>query len=120
MTKNNDLKKELKPYIDAILDKKAIDTTIIDLRKQAIYTDALIICSGTSSRHVSSLGDNIIKTLKDQKINVLGAEGLREGSWVLLDYGHVVIHIFHSQKRSFYDLETLWDRAERIDIETFE
>jgi ribosome-associated protein len=102
-------------YIQAVLGKKAIDLVVLDLRKLSSIADVFIICSGRSNRQVSAIAEHIQVDLKKHGITPLSVEGKKEGHWVLLDYGHVIIHIFYEPIRSFYDLEGLWIDAERIE-----
>lgn len=104
----------LDPYVRAALGRKASNVTILDVRPLTSVADAFIVCSGRSHRQVSAIGDFIRRELKKQKIQPLSVEGLKEGHWVLLDYGHVIIHIFYEPVREFYDLEGLWVDARRI------
>jgi len=104
-------------FIKAALSKKAIDLTILDVRGVASFADTFIICSGRSNRQVSAIAEFIESYLKERGIKPLGIEGLREGHWVLMDYGDVIIHIFYKPIREFYDLEGLWADARRIDID---
>nr|HID58261.1 ribosome silencing factor [Desulfobacterales bacterium] len=104
-------------FIKAALSKKAIDLTILDVRGVASFADTFIICSGRSNRQVSAIAEFIESYLKDRGIKPLGIEGLREGHWVLMDYGDVIIHVFHEPVREFYDLEGLWADAKRIDVD---
>ena len=73
-----------------------------------------IICSGRSNRQVGAIAEFIKTDLKKHKIKPLSIEGTRDGHWVLLDYGHVIIHVFYEPVRRFYDLEGLWTDAKRI------
>ena len=102
------------PYVKAALDKKAIDVIVLDVRKLISFTDVFIICSGRSNRQVSAIAEHIHVNLKKHDIRPLSIEGMKEGHWVLLDYGHVVIHVFYEPIREFYDLEGLWADAGKI------
>ena len=102
-------------YIQAALGKKAIDLVVLDVRKLSSIADVFIICSGRSNRQVAAIAEHIQVDLKKHGITPLSVEGKKEGHWVLLDYGHVIIHIFYEPIRSFYDLEGLWIDAERIE-----
>ena len=104
-------------YVRAILGKKALDLVILDVRQLTSITDAFIICSGRSNRQVTAIAEYIQVSLKEKGIKPLSVEGKREGHWVLLDYGHVIIHIFYEPVRDFYDLEDLWIDAEKIQVE---
>ena len=99
------------------LDKKALDLLILDVQQQSSFTSFFIICSGTSDRHVQAIASHIEASGKQAGVYTLGMEGFREGRWILLDYGDIVIHIFHEPVRKFYDLERLWKDAPQIPVE---
>ena len=97
----------------ALEDLKAVDPVVMDVRSLSSVMDYLVIASGTSSRHVKSLADNVLMKAKEQGLRPLGVEGERVGEWVLVDFGDVVVHVMQPAARSFYDLERLWSvRAE--------
>ena len=102
-------------YIQAVMGKKAMDLVVMDVRKLSSIADVFIICSGRSNRQVMAIAEHIQVDLKKHGITPLSVEGKKEGQWVLLDYGHVIIHVFYEPVRSFYDLEGLWIDAKRID-----
>ena len=93
---------------DALDDLKAVEPVVLDVRALSSVMDYLIVASGTSSRHVKSLADNVLMKAKDQGVRPLGVEGERAGEWVLVDFGDVVVHVMQPAARSFYDLERLW------------
>ena len=93
---------------DALDDLKAVEPVVLDVRSLSSVMDYLIVASGTSSRHVKSLADNVLMKAKDQGVRPLGVEGERAGEWVLVDFGDVVVHVMQPAARSFYDLERLW------------
>jgi len=101
-------------YIKAIVGKKALNVVALDVAEMTSFADVFIFCSGRSNRQVIAIADNIKTELKKHKINPLSIEGKKEGHWVLLDYGHVIIHVFYEPVRAFYDLEGLWIDAKRI------
>ena len=92
---------------DALDDLKAVEPVVLDVRSLSSVMDYLIVASGTSSRHVKSLADNVLMKAKDQGVRPLGVEGERAGEWVLVDFGDVVVHVMQPAARSFYDLERL-------------
>lgn len=106
----------LGPYIDAVTGKKAENIVVLDVRGLTSIADAFIVCSGRSNRQVSAIGEFIVKTLKERKIKPLSTEGVKEGRWVLLDYGHVIIHVFSDAVREFYDIEGLWADAKKVKL----
>jgi ribosome silencing factor RsfS/YbeB/iojap len=94
--------------IDALDDLKAKDVTEIDVREKSGVTDLLVIASGTSSRHVKSIADEVVKKAKHAGNPPIGVEGQREGEWVLVDLGDVIVHVMLPRTREFYGLERLW------------
>jgi len=112
MTRKTDPSLDL--YVKAVLGKKALNVVALDVGGLTSFADAFIICSGRSNRQVSAIADYIKTDLKKHKIKPLSVEGSKDGHWVLLDYGHVIIHVFYEPMREFYDLEGLWVDAKRI------
>jgi ribosome-associated protein len=108
----------LEVFIKAVLGKKAENVVALDMRGLTSIADVFIVCSGRSNRQVSAMADHIERELRRQKIKPLSVEGAAEGQWVLMDYGHVVIHVFYESVRQFYDLEGLWSDARRIPLPT--
>ena len=113
MTKKTDPPLDL--YVKAVLGKKALNVVVLDVAELTSFADIFIICSGRSNRQVGALADFIKTDLKKHKIKPLSVEGSKDGHWVLLDYGHVIIHVFYESMREFYDLEGLWVDAKRIE-----
>ncbi|NOY87758.1 MAG: ribosome silencing factor [Deltaproteobacteria bacterium] len=99
------------------LDRKALDPVALDLRGISSVADFFVILTGTSDRHVQALAENIMEAFKAVGVSLLGSEGLREGKWILLDYGEVVVHVFLEPVREYYDIERLWVDAPRLDFE---
>jgi ribosome-associated protein len=110
----DDADSAFKPFIDAVLGKKAVKLVVLDVQGLTSIADAFIICSGSSSRQVSAIAEHVERELRKQKIKPLSVEGIQEGQWVLMDYGYVLIHVFLDSVREFYDLEGLWSDARRI------
>lgn len=98
----------LKLVIDALEDRKGVDIHAIDMKGKSNITDVMVIASGTSSRHVKSLAENVVEEAKKQGCRPLGVEGEQQGEWVLVDLGDVVVHVMQPQVRDFYGLERLW------------
>ncbi|MEM9072262.1 MAG: ribosome silencing factor [Myxococcota bacterium] len=98
-------------------DKKALRIEIIDVQGKVDYADYVVIMSGRSDRQVNALAQGIRETMKkDHQQPCYGVEGLPQGSWVLMDFGDVIVHIFHQDTRGYYDLEALWIDAARVDV----
>jgi ribosome-associated protein len=116
MTKTSD--DELDVYVKSALGKKARNPVLLDVSHLTSLADAFLICHGTSNRQVSAIAEHIQRDLKKKGIKALSVDGLKEGHWVLMDYGHVVVHIFYESTRSFYNLEGLWSDARRIQTES--
>jgi len=98
----------LKQVHAAVEELKAKDTVEIDVRGKTSVTDFLVIASGTSTRHVKSIADEVVKFAKKLDVQPLGVEGEREAEWVLVDLGDVVVHVMLPRVREFYALERLW------------
>jgi ribosome-associated protein len=106
---------ELDLFINAALGKKAINLVALDVQELTSFADTFLICSGRSNRQVKAIAEHIQIDLKKHKKKPLSVEGVKDGQWVLLDYGHVIIHVFNDPVREFYDLEGLWLDAPRIE-----
>lgn len=91
--------------------------TVLDLRGKSPATDYFVIATGTSDRQMRTVADEICDAAKKQKIQRFGRAGYEQARWILLDFIDVVIHIFDSEYRDYYDLELLWGDAERLIIE---
>ena len=113
-----DIESDLRPFITAITGKKAEGIVVLDVHELSSVADVFMICSGKSNRQVIAIAEFIQEHLKKQGHKPLNVEGKKEGHWILLDYGHVIIHIFYDPIRRFYDLEGLWADATRIDVST--
>jgi len=102
---------------EAIIDKKGDDVALLDVSDLLVVTDVFVIGTGTSSRHVRSLADDVehhLREVFDER--PLRKEGADYGRWVLLDYGDLIVHLFDAETRDFYDLERLWADAPRIEF----
>ena len=100
----------------AALDRKALNVEIIDVVGKVDYADFVILMSGRSDRQVSALAKNVADDVKQSTgVRCLSVEGLPQASWVLMDFGDVIVHIFHEDTRGYYDLESLWMDAPRVE-----
>ncbi len=103
----------IKKLIEKILDdNKAKDITAIDLKNKSYIADYMIIASGTSSRHLQALSEILVIELKKKGLDNCRIEGRNSNDWKLVDTNDIIVHIFHPEKREFYDLEKMW--AEEI------
>ncbi len=110
---------EYRPYLEAIFDRKPKSVTALHVENMTSYTDMVVVVEAGSSRQVTSLAEHLINTLKKNDIQALGVEGVKQGQWALLDYGHILIHVFESEAKTFYDIEGLWSDAPRLDLSDF-
>lgn len=108
------LEATLRPYIETIKSRKATNIVILDVQTLTSVADAFIICSGRSNRQVTATADFVKRDLKKKGKKPLNIEGKKDGHWILMDYGDVIIHIFYEPLREFYDLEGLWVDAKRV------
>ena len=95
-------------------DKKAEDICILDMRKVVNFCDYFVVASGIADRQVQAIADGISEGLRKIGINVRYKEGFHSSTWILLDLGDVVVHIFEAEVREFYGLEHLWQDASRV------
>lgn len=101
----------LKVVHDALTDVKAKDILELDVSSISNVADAIIIASGTSTRHVKALADNVADEARKVGFRPIGIEGERDAEWILIDLGYVVVHVMLPTARKFYDLESLWRNA---------
>ncbi|WP_153726514.1 ribosome silencing factor [Heliorestis convoluta] len=98
---------------EAASEKKASDILLLDVREKSRFTDYFVICTGNSTPQVQAICQNIEDSMKELGQQPLRIEGYREGRWVLVDLGDVVVHIFRPESRDYYSLERLWGDAPR-------
>lgn len=102
---------------NALEDKKAVDIKLIDISGVSVLADYFIIASGTNRNQVQALADNVDETLHKAGYPVRQTEGYRTANWVLMDYGDIIVHVFDSENRLFYDLERIWRDGKNITLE---
>ncbi len=98
------------------LDNKADDVVLLDLHGVTDMTDYFIVASGTSDTHVRAVARHVVEEMARDGMGVVSVEGLEEGRWVLLDFMHFVVHVFHPSMRSYYQLERLWGDAPELAV----
>ncbi len=97
------------------LDKKAFDVKILEISRLSSIADYLVIATGKSDKQAQAIADSIKQGLKKFG-KALDVEGLKEGNWIVIDYGDVIVHVFHEELRRYYDLDGLWHNAPSLDI----
>jgi|TARA_B100001059_G_C17504267_1_gene412599 ribosome-associated protein len=100
-----DIKKNIEKVLD---DNKAQNIITIDLKNKTYIADYMIVASGTSSRHLQSLSEILVTELKKIGLNNCNIEGRESNDWKLVDAIDIIVHIFHPEKRDFYDIEKMW------------
>jgi ribosome-associated protein len=113
--KKNELKRQVAAAIQACLDKKAEELSILEMEKgSGAFTDYFVLCSGTNPRQVQAIADEVELRLKAADLRPAHVEGYKQGEWILVDYVDFVVHVFSEKARKFYDLERLWKTARRL------
>jgi ribosome-associated protein len=97
------------------LDKKALDVKILEIGRLSSIADYLVLASGTSDKQTQAIADSVKKGLKKFG-KALDVEGLKEGNWIVIDYGDVIVHIFQESTRRYYNLDELWNAAPLLEI----
>lgn len=103
----------------AIDDKKGQDIKIIDIHNVSVIADYFVIASGTNSNQVQAIVDNVEEQLGRAGFEAKQIEGNRNSSWILMDYGDVIVHVFDEENRLFYDLERIWRDGKILDVQEF-
>ncbi len=102
---------------EILYDKKALDLVVLDVRHMTVITDYMVICTGRNAQQVHSLCDEVEEKLAEEGVFIRKKEGQNEGRWAILDYGHLLVHIFHPDDRQYYRLERLWDEgSNRVEL----
>jgi ribosome-associated protein len=111
VSKRPDAKETLRLVLACLDDMKAEDSVTIDLNGKSSIGDYMVVTSGRSQRHVGALADGVIKGIGAAGVRGVRVEGLRQGDWVLIDAGDVIVHVFRPEVRTFYNLEKMWASA---------
>ena len=107
----------VKKIVEALEDKKAEDITVLDIGEVSSIADYFIIADGNNKNQVQAMVDNVQEELFKAGYEMKQMEGYREGNWILLDFGDIIIHIFDKENRLFYDLERIWKDGKEVSIE---
>ena len=97
---------------DSCKEKKGIDIKVLDIKGLSSIADYFVIVSGNSVRQVSALADEIKEKMDEKGINLENIDGKTTSRWILLDYGDIIVHVFHKDEREYYDIERLWSKDE--------
>src|SRR6476661_659686 len=101
-------KETLRTVLARLEDMKAEDSVVIDLTEKSSIGDYMVVTTGRSQRHVSAVADHLVKDIEDAGNSRVRVEGMRQGDWVLIDAGDVIVHVFRPEVRAFYNLEKMW------------
>jgi ribosome-associated protein len=114
--KKSELKKQVSSAIQACLDKKAEEISILEMGKgSGAFTDYFVLCSGTNPKQVQAIADEVELRLKNAGVRPAQVEGYKQADWILVDYVDFVVHVFSEKARRFYDLERLWKTAKKLE-----
>jgi ribosome-associated protein len=114
--KKTEVKRQVAAAIQACLDKKAEELSILEMEKgSGAFTDYFVLCNGTNPRQVQAIADEVELRLKAAGLRPSQVEGYRRAEWILVDYVDFVVHVFSEKARKFYDLERLWKTAKRLE-----
>ena len=102
---------------DALDDKKALEIKVINIENVSTLADYFIIASGTNRNQVQAMADNVEETLGKAGHPSKQTEGYRSANWILMDYGDIIVHVFDTENRLFYDLERIWRDGKEISVE---
>ncbi len=98
-------------------DKKGEDIVVLEVKNITLICNYFILVTGSNPTHIQALADGVVEELKEnEEIRPINYEGVKKGEWILLDYGSVVLHVFGSEARKFYNLERLWGEAKEVEV----
>jgi ribosome-associated protein len=100
--------------LESALEKKAVDTIVIDITQVSLMADFMLVCSGRSKTHVQGIANYVIERAKENGHRIFNIDGLNEGEWVLVDLGTIIVHIMIESVRKFYTLEKLWNNGKIV------
>lgn len=109
----------LKIALASLDDKQAEDIKVLDIQEISVLADYFVIAHGNNKNHIQALIDRVEEMLSRNGYEPKQVEGYRSASWILLDYGSIIIHIFSKEDRLFYDLERIWSDGKEIDVQSF-
>jgi ribosome-associated protein len=109
-----DIEAQVQAAVDAMLDLKGVDLRVLHLAPITDFTEYFLVVAGTNSRQVVAIADAVEERLSRRKIRPLHTEGQNQGSWILLDFGDFIVHVFDEERRGFYGLERLWGDAPNV------
>ena len=119
MKGKDNLEQQVSSIISIIEDKKGQDIKIIDIHNVSVIADYFVIASGTNSNQVQAIVDNVEEQLGRAGFEAKQIEGNRNSSWILMDYGDVIVHVFDEENRLFYDLERIWRDGKVLEMDAF-
>lgn len=99
-------------------EKKAENVRSYVVEGKSDYTDAILVCEGSGELHNRAIADNILGHARENGIYIMGKEGYTQGTWILIDMGNVIVHIFDESTRAYYDIEKLWDASLKLRQQT--
>ena len=97
-----------KRVLQILEEIKAVDPVLMDVGGISGFADAMIVATGTSTRHIRSMHDALVSSVKEMEVSLLGVEGKESNDWVLIDLGDLIVHLMRKETREFYDLEKFW------------
>ena len=114
--KKNETQQQVAAAIQACLDKKAEELSILEMEKgSGAFTDYFVLCSGTNPRQVQAIADEVELRLKNAGLRPASVEGYKQAEWILVDYVDFIVHVFSEKARKYYDLERLWKTARKLE-----
>ena len=111
-------KEVLKIAVDALNNKKALDLQIIKIAELSVIAEYFVICTGSSTTQIKALADEVEFKLRETDNPPLRLEGYQSGNWIVVDFGCIIVHVFHPEMREFYNLERLWADGEKVEADS--